>query len=70
MRVGGSIRVARLTLHDLALLLAFGAAPARRPLDYPTRPVTLIVSFTPGRPERRDRAHLGSSWRRFCVSRS
>ena len=30
-------------------LLAFGAAPAAA-LDYPTRPITLIVSHVPGGP--------------------
>lgn len=44
MFVGSSIRLAGITL-----LLALGAAPAAA-LDYPTRPITLIVSHVPGGP--------------------
>ena len=36
-------------LQASALLLALGAAPAAA-LDYPTRPITLIVSHVPGGP--------------------
>jgi len=43
-----SIHVAGLAHAGLALL-AFGAAPAAA-LDYPTRPITLIVSHVPGGP--------------------
>ena len=44
MLVGSSIRPV-----GIALLLAFGAAPAAG-LEYPTRPITLIVSHTSGGP--------------------
>ena len=50
-------------------LLAFGAAPAAA-LDYPTRPITLIVSHVAGGPSdviaRVLEQHAGS---RFSVSR-
>src|SRR5215208_4447151 len=42
--VGRSIRLAGMTL-----LLTFGANPAAA-LDYPARPITLIVSHVPGGP--------------------
>ena len=48
MFVRRSIHVAGLAHAGLALL-AFGAAPAAA-LDYPTRPITLIVSHVPGGP--------------------
>ena len=51
MLVGSSNRLAGRTLADLAfaLLLAFGATAAVA-LDYPTRPITLIVSHVSGGP--------------------
>jgi tripartite-type tricarboxylate transporter receptor subunit TctC len=45
--IGSSIRRAGLPLAGL--VLAFGAEPAAA-LDYPTRPITLIVSHVPGGP--------------------
>jgi tripartite-type tricarboxylate transporter receptor subunit TctC len=47
--VGGSIRTASAAFAGLAVLAACGAAPASA-LDYPTRPITLIVSHRSGGP--------------------